>query len=128
MTDGGQVLGVLGRLDALGVVLSLDDFGAGRSSLAHLRRLPLRELKLDRAFVQGMATDPDDRVLVGAVVQLARALGLRVVAEGVESAASWKELALAGCHAAQGFHLAQPLPAPELERWLGGAQPATLAA
>ena len=84
MADPRRVLVTLHRLDTLGVALSLDDFGTGYSSLQHLRRLPLAEVKIDRSFVLGMATDPDDAAVVGSIIDLARALGLRVVAEGVE--------------------------------------------
>ena len=84
MADPRRVLATLHRLDTLGVALSLDDFGTGYSSLQHLRRLPLAEVKIDRSFVLGMATDPDDAAVVGSIIDLARALGLRVVAEGVE--------------------------------------------
>src|SRR4029079_19042742 len=84
MADPRRVLVTLHRLDKLGVALSLDDFGTGYSSLQHLRRLPLAEVKVDRSFVLGMTSDPDDAAVVTPIIDLARALGLRVVAEGVE--------------------------------------------
>src|SRR4029453_7128347 len=81
--DARRVMVTLHRLDALGIGLSLDDFGTGYSSLQHLRRLPLAEVKVDRSFVLGMTSDPDDAAVVGSIIDLARAFGLRVVARGV---------------------------------------------
>ena len=92
MTDPARVLDVLGRLRALGVRLSLDDFGAGSASFAHLRRLPVEELKVDRSFVSRMTGDRGDGAIVRATIDLAHDLGLRVVAEGVEDADTWEAL------------------------------------
>jgi EAL domain-containing protein (putative c-di-GMP-specific phosphodiesterase class I) len=89
-----------------------DDFGTGYSSLQHLRRLPLAEVKIDRSFVLGMATDRGDAAIVRSVIDLAEALGLRAVAEGVEDERTWRLLAAAGCHAAQGWFHARPMPPP----------------
>jgi EAL domain-containing protein (putative c-di-GMP-specific phosphodiesterase class I) len=100
------------------VRLSLDDFGTGQSSLAYLKRLPLDEVKIDRSFVMGMAEDADDAVIVRATIELARGLGLTVVAEGVETEAVLDELGRLRCDVAQGYHLSRPLPAPQLEAWL----------
>jgi diguanylate cyclase (GGDEF)-like protein len=118
MADPRRVLVTLHRLDTLGVALSLDDFGTGYSSLQHLRRLPLAEVKIDRSFVLGMATDPDDAAVVGSIIDLARALGLRVVAEGVEDDSTRRMLAAGGCEVAQGWYFARPMPADELVSWL----------
>ena len=108
----GEVPGmVLDRLHALGVVLMLDDFGTGHSSLSHLRRHPVDVVKVDRSFVAGMGTDPGDRALVRGVVSLAHALGKTVVAEGVETAEQLAELRATGCDAAQGYRLSRPVPA-----------------
>ena len=87
MADPRRALGVLEALRALGVRLSLDDFGTGHSSLAYLKSLPLDEVKIDRSFVMGMAEDGDDAAIVRSTIDLARHLGLAVVAEGVETAA-----------------------------------------
>src|SRR5207244_4766956 len=98
-----RVLASLRLLDRVGVALSLDDLGSGYSSMQHLRRLPLAEVKIDRSFVLGMAGDPDDEAIVRSIIELAGALGLRVVAEGVEDEATWRLLLAAGCHVAQGW-------------------------
>jgi EAL domain-containing protein (putative c-di-GMP-specific phosphodiesterase class I) len=102
----------------LGVSLSLDDFGTGYSSLTHLKTLPVGEVKIDRSFVAQMASDPADAAIVGATIQLAHSLGLRVVAEGVEDEETWSRLADVNCELIQGYALAPPLPAPELEALL----------
>jgi diguanylate cyclase len=123
MADPHRVLSTITRLDRMGVAISLDDFGTGYSSLQHLRRLPLSEVKIDRSFVLGMATDRGDAAIVRSVIDLAEALGLRAVAEGVEDERTWRLLAAAGCHAAQGWFHARPMPPAELERWLAGYRP-----
>ena len=124
MADPRRVLVTLHRLDRLGVALSLDDFGTGYSSLQHLRRLPLAEVKIDRSFVLGMATDPDDAAVVGSIIDLARALGLRVVAEGVEEDSTRRMLINGGCEVAQGWFYARPMPADALISWLARYRPA----
>ena len=93
MADPRRAIDVLEALRALGVRLSLDDFGTGHSSLAYLKRLPLDEVKIDRSFVMGMAEDGDDAAIVRSTIDLARNLGLEVVAEGVESAEVLRDLA-----------------------------------
>jgi diguanylate cyclase (GGDEF)-like protein len=118
MTDPARVLDVLGRLRALGVHLSLDDFGAGSASFAHLRRLPVEELKVDRSFVSRMTGDRGDGAIVRATIGLAHDLGLRVVAEGVEDAETWEALRRLGCDEAQGYLLSRPLPPDALRAWL----------
>ena len=118
MADARRVLATLERLDALGVALSLDDFGTGYSSMRHLRRLPLTEVKIDRSFVLGMAGDPGDEAVVRSIVGLARALGLRVVAEGVEDERTLRRLAVLGCDAVQGWYTGRPMPAAEVPHWL----------
>ena len=123
MADPNRVLATITRLDRMGVAISLDDFGTGYSSLQHLRRLPLAEVKIDRSFVLGMTTDPDDAAIVRSVIDLAGALGLRVVAEGVEDERTWRLLHQAGCHTAQGWFHARPMPAAELTSWLARYQP-----
>jgi diguanylate cyclase len=118
MADPHRVLSTITRLDRMGIAISLDDFGTGFSSLQHLRRLPLAEVKIDRSFVLGMATDRGDNAIVRSVIDLAEALGLRAVAEGVEDERTWRLLAAAGCHAAQGWFHARPMPAADLAEWL----------
>jgi diguanylate cyclase (GGDEF)-like protein len=123
MADPRRVLVTLHRLDRLGVALSLDDFGTGYSSLQHLRRLPLAEVKVDRSFVLGMADDPDDAAVVRSIIDLARALGLRVVAEGVEDDRTRRMLIAGGCEVAQGWFYARPMPADDLATWLARYRP-----
>ncbi|WP_157517522.1 EAL domain-containing protein, partial [Micromonospora rifamycinica] len=123
MADPRRVLATITRLHQLGVAISLDDFGTGYSSLQHLRRLPLAEVKVDRSFVLGMADDADDAAIVRSTIELAGALGLRVVAEGVEDERTWRLLHAAGCDAAQGWFYARPMPAEELAAWLARYRP-----
>jgi EAL domain-containing protein (putative c-di-GMP-specific phosphodiesterase class I) len=118
MADPRRAIDVLERLRALGVRLSLDDFGTGHSSLAYLKQLPLDEVKIDRSFVIGMSEDSNDAAIVRSTIDLARHLGLKVVAEGVESEAVMRDLADLSCDVAQGFFLSRPLPADELGAWL----------
>jgi EAL domain-containing protein (putative c-di-GMP-specific phosphodiesterase class I) len=118
MGDPGRTLSVLDRLAGLGLTLAIDDFGTGYSSLAYLKRLPVDEVKIDKSFVLDMKGDPDDEAIVRSTVDLGHNLGLRVVAEGVEDGGTWRRLAELGCDRAQGFHLARPMPAEALERWL----------
>jgi EAL domain-containing protein (putative c-di-GMP-specific phosphodiesterase class I) len=119
----------LQRLRDLGVRLSVDDFGTGNSSLAQLRRLPVHEVKVDRSFVQGMATDPGDLAIVNAVVTLSQQFGLTVVAEGVESELTLELLQDIGCEIGQGFLFSRPLPYERLEAWFGAqVDPETIVA
>ncbi len=108
----------LQRLRERGLQVALDDFGTGHSSLAVLRTLPLNVLKLDRSFVQHLPAAETDAAVAGAIVTLARQLGLAVVAEGVETEAQRQFLAGIGCDLLQGFLFSRPLPAAELEHWL----------
>ncbi|MDX6733133.1 MAG: diguanylate cyclase [Baekduia sp.] len=117
MRDPTRAIDILNRIKGSGVDIAVDDFGTGQSSLEQLKNVPADELKLDRSFVLGMVDDPQDAAIVGSVVGLGRALGLRVVAEGVETAEAFQRLADLGCDVAQGFGLARPMPAPQFERW-----------
>jgi EAL domain-containing protein (putative c-di-GMP-specific phosphodiesterase class I) len=123
MADPRRVLATIARLHKIGVAMALDDFGTGYSSMQHLRRLPLAEVKVDRSFVLGMADDADDAAIVRSVIELAGALGLRVVAEGVEDERTWRRLHAAGCHVAQGWFYARPMPGDELVTWLARYRP-----
>ncbi|MEG3636002.1 putative bifunctional diguanylate cyclase/phosphodiesterase [Micromonospora palythoicola] len=123
MADPRRVLTTITRLHRIGVGIALDDFGTGYSSLQHLRRLPLSEVKVDRSFVLGMTEDADDAAIVRSTIELAKALGLRVVAEGVEDERTWRMLHAAGCDAAQGWFYARPMPAEELAAWLARYRP-----
>jgi diguanylate cyclase (GGDEF)-like protein len=112
-----RTLPTLYRLRELGVRLSVDDFGTGGSSLAHLRQLPVQEVKIDKSFVEGMATDAGDLAIVRAVIGLARDFGLAVVAEGVESELTLDLLEDMGCGIGQGFLFSRPLPYERFEAW-----------
>ncbi|MGH9282694.1 MAG: EAL domain-containing protein, partial [Acidimicrobiales bacterium] len=110
MDDVDAAVDILGELKRLGLTISIDDFGTGYSSLAYLRRLPLDEVKIDRSFVDGLATDPEDTAIVAAVISLAHALDRDVVAEGVETEEQLQKLRALGCELAQGYLLARPMP------------------
>ena len=118
MTDPERTVDVLADLRAVGVGISLDDFGAGHSSLAHLKHLGIDELKIDRSFVLGMAEDARDAAIVRSIVDLAHRLGVRATAEGVETHATWELLADYACDRAQGQFLMRPLPGDTLAVWL----------
>ncbi|MFN8158994.1 MAG: EAL domain-containing protein [Candidatus Nanopelagicales bacterium] len=115
--DPGRAVGMLRELQELGVSSSLDDFGTGYSSLLLLEKLPVAEIKIDRSFVRAL-DEEGDFSMVRSIVGFAHGLGLSVVAEGVESAVSWKVLREMGCDVAQGFRVSRPLPGPEATRWL----------
>ncbi|MGP8209115.1 MAG: putative bifunctional diguanylate cyclase/phosphodiesterase [Acidimicrobiales bacterium] len=106
------------RLKEIGVSLSIDDYGTGFSSLTRLKDLPFKELKIDRSFVTGMMRDRGDEAIVRSTIELGRSLGRNVTAEGVEDEATLNLLHDLGCHAAQGYYLARPLPARDCEAWL----------
>ena len=118
MSDPGRALEVLTSLHDMGVLLSIDDFGTGYSSMAYLKELPVDELKIDRAFVTGIADGGSDAAIVRSTVELARNLDLCVVAEGVETERVWNQLVQLGCDVAQGYYLSRPLPAADLLAWL----------
>ncbi|TAH13706.1 MAG: EAL domain-containing protein [Curvibacter sp.] len=109
---------IIERLRQLGVGIAIDDFGTGYSSLAYLKRLRPNQLKIDRSFVSDAAEDSDSRAIVRGVVGLANALGLTVVAEGVETAEQQAFLRESGCHTLQGYYIARPLAVEALEEWM----------
>lgn len=123
--DPFRVRQVLLRLSELGVRIAIDDFGTGYSSLGFLKQLPVDELKIDRSFVSSMATDANDATVVRSTIDLARNLGLTVVAEGVETAETLERLKELGCSAAQGYFMGQPAPAEELTGLLFADTPLT---
>ncbi len=118
MADPPRSLLQLARLNEMGVRLAIDDFGTGYSSLSYLKRLPVNEVKIDKSFILGMASDPDDAAIVRSTVDLAANLGLEVVAEGVEDARTWEMLVRLGCDALQGFYLSVPLSEAEFTDFL----------
>ena len=122
MEDASTALVTLQSLDALGIDLYIDDFGTGYSSLAYLRRFPVDGVKVDRSFVDGLGREAEDSAIVAAIVSLAHTLGLVVVAEGVETALQLSELDALGCDLAQGFLLAVPADASQLNSGVVGAQ------
>jgi len=117
MENPQRALHTLGRLRALGIRLSIDDFGTGFSSLAYLRKLRVHEIKVDRTFIAAME-DSDDMVIVRSTIELAHNLGLQVVAEGIEDEKSLARLRAMGCDEAQGFFMSRPLPEERLLEWL----------
>jgi len=118
MKDLQGVVPSLHRLNQLGTEISIDDFGTGYSSLSYLTTLPISELKIDRSFVHGLGDTPQSTAIVSAIIALARALGLRVIAEGVEKVSQMEILYNLGCHICQGFLYAKPMPPAELEMWV----------
>src|SRR6185369_5044704 len=123
MSDAVYAMQVLNRLSSMGLTLAIDDFGTGYSSLSYLKRLPVDEVKIDKSFVLNMQEDENDAVIVRSIIDLARNLGLRVVAEGVETMATWSALRDMGCDVAQGYVISRPLPADQLGAWLTTVSP-----
>jgi diguanylate cyclase (GGDEF)-like protein len=118
IADAGRSQQVMTALRALGVRLSIDDYGTGYSSLAYLRALPVDELKLDRSFVANLTSDERSAAIVRSTLQLSRDLGMALVVEGVEDAETLTALRSWDCEIAQGFHICRPLPATAFRRWL----------
>ena len=110
---------VLEELAELGVRLSIDDFGTAYSSFGYMRRAPISEIKIDRSFVMGMNEASEDMAVVRSAIDLGRNLGIKVVAEGVETQEAWDRLRELGCAEAQGYYLSRPVPPQQLSQWLG---------
>jgi diguanylate cyclase (GGDEF)-like protein/PAS domain S-box-containing protein len=107
-----------------GIGISLDDFGTGYSAMAYLKKFAIDHLKIDRSFVRDMVSDPNDHAIIEAIIVMAHKLGIRVIAEGVETAEQSAQLSEAGCDFAQGYHFARPMPAAEFEALLARRSPA----
>jgi diguanylate cyclase (GGDEF)-like protein len=122
MADPDRAMEVLSRLHGMGIGLSIDDFGTGYSSLAYLKDLPVSELKIDRTFVNDMSEEDSDAFIVRSTIDLARNLGLQVVAEGVETEAIWTQLGHLGCDIGQGYYLSRPVPPDEFASWLADSR------
>lgn len=118
MSDAQRAHAVLMKLDAMGISISVDDFGTGHSSLAYLKRLPVKELKIDKSFVLDVMNNPNDATIVRATVELGHNLGLRVVAEGVESEAIFNYLKQLNCDVSQGYYHGRPMPQEQLSELL----------
>jgi len=118
MSDPTRSIAALHSLRSLGVRLAIDDFGIGHSSLSNLRHLPVDELKVDKSFVTDLGRDVEDLMIVRSIVDLGRNLSLVVVAEGVETEQAWHQLARTGCHQAQGYLVARPMPPALFTGWL----------
>ncbi|MDD2103619.1 putative bifunctional diguanylate cyclase/phosphodiesterase [Pseudomonas putida] len=127
MSDADASMTVLQELSDMGVDLSIDDFGTGYSSLMYLKRLPANELKIDRGFVRDLERDSDDAAIVSAIVALGQALGLRIVAEGVETGSQQDFLTQLGCDSLQGYLLGHPLPAERFMKEIHRAEQLALA-
>ena len=123
VSDLDRAVAVLDKIHALGVKVSLDDFGTGFSSLSHLRNLPVDEVKIDRRFVGDMLTDPSANQIVRSIIGLADAFGLQATAEGVETQTQLKELRLQGCDFGQGYFFSRPMPAREVRPWVAAFTP-----
>jgi diguanylate cyclase (GGDEF)-like protein len=117
--DPERALRMLDSLSLLGVNLSIDDFGTGYSSLSHLARMPVNEVKIDRSFVLGLESDPEFAPVVRSAIDMGHSLGMKVVAEGIENEASAQQLRTLNCDIGQGYLYAKPMPAADLEVWLG---------
>lgn len=118
MTDPTRAAAMLRRLQAIGITVSIDDFGAGHTSLSYLKSLPVHALKIDRGFITTMLEDVKDEAVTRSVISLSHDLGLTVIAEGVETSDVRRHLLELGCDEIQGYHLARPMPGREVHEWL----------
>jgi diguanylate cyclase (GGDEF)-like protein/PAS domain S-box-containing protein len=118
MTHPQEAMAVMEDLHQRGVRMSIDDFGTGYSSLNYLKRFQVYKLKIDQSFVRDITEDPDDKAIVGAIISMASSLGLKTIAEGVETEGQLAFLRDRGCNEAQGYHFSRPLPAPAFEQFV----------
>jgi diguanylate cyclase (GGDEF)-like protein/PAS domain S-box-containing protein len=122
MHDLNQVVVQLQQLSDLGITISIDDFGTGFSSLSYVKRLPLDRLKIDQSFVRDVASDPSDRAIIAAVVNLAHSLRMEVVAEGIETVEQLEYVRFVGCDAVQGYYFGKPMAAAQFEDFIARAK------
>jgi diguanylate cyclase (GGDEF)-like protein len=120
MVNDALAIAALRKLKNSGIEFAMDDFGTGYSNLSYVKRLPIDTLKIDRTYVRGLGTHVEDKAIVHATVAFAEALGLKVVAEGIETAEQMTLLRELGCELGQGYHFAKPLPSEEMTVYLGG--------
>jgi diguanylate cyclase (GGDEF)-like protein len=118
MDDATSVIAVLHELEARGIKLSIDDFGTGYSSLAYVKNFPVHTLKIDRSFVDDLADNSKDQAIAATIITLAHSLGMRVIAEGIETEQQLEQLRILGADDIQGYLISRPLPAPEFERFM----------
>jgi len=118
MPEPEQAVKLLRKLKAIGVRLTIDDFGTGYSSLAYLKRLPIDGVKIDASFVRGVPVDASDVAITETILAMSRSLGLKVVAEGVETLDQMRFLERRGCDEMQGYYFSKPLPAEQLTVYL----------
>ena len=118
VADQERTLNILNQLSEMGIRIGIDDFGTGYSSMAYLKKLPIREIKIDQTFVTGMNADKNDAIIVNAIVQLAHNLGLTVTAEGVETGDIFDKLRALGCDHMQGRYVGMPMKTSELAPWM----------
>jgi sensor c-di-GMP phosphodiesterase-like protein len=119
LNDPERARDIVGAVRGQGLQISVDDYGVGFSSLAYLRDLPIDELKIDRSFIGSMVADPRSHMIVESTVNMAHALDLRVVAEGVEDSSTAAALVAMGADTIQGYHYAKPMPADRFVEWIG---------
>jgi diguanylate cyclase (GGDEF)-like protein len=116
--DSARAIEIINRLDAMGMSVSVDDFGTGYTSLAYIRRLPIREIKIDKSFILNMRDNADDAVIVRTIIELGHSLGLEVVAEGIEDGETFDLLCALNCDLGQGYFMGRPVSVEALEQWL----------
>jgi EAL domain-containing protein (putative c-di-GMP-specific phosphodiesterase class I) len=117
ITHPNKAVATLMKLKQMGVSVTVDDFGTGYSSLSYLARLPIQAVKIDQRFVQGLEQNKNDEAIILAIIAISQSLGLRTIAEGVESVAQFQYLKSHGCEQAQGYLISRPLEEPELRAW-----------
>ena len=118
MTEPLRAIDNIRKLDNMGVQVSIDDFGTGYSSMAYLQKLLVAKIKIDKSFVIDMDTSEKDDVIVRSTIELAHNLGLKAIAEGVESIEVWDKLKAMGCDSAQGYYMSKPLTSEKFAEWM----------